>query len=84
MIKAILEKGIIRPVEPLPLDWRDGQELVVEADVATDPTDIDRWAEQLEAAARAIPAEEHERFLRALEEGEKESKDAVRRAWGLG
>lgn len=83
MIKAVLENGVIRPVEPLPPDWRDGQELVVEADVVPDAADVDRWADELEAASRAIPDEEHDRFMRALEVGEKESKDAVRRAWGL-
>ena len=29
-IRAILRHGIIQPVEPLPPDWAEGQELVVE------------------------------------------------------
>jgi len=38
---------------------------------------------QLNAATAQIPAEEHERFLTALEEIERESKDAVRKQWGI-
>jgi len=30
MPKAILKNGHIHPLEPLPPDWRDGQELDVE------------------------------------------------------
>ena len=74
MIRAVLENGVIRPVEPLPPEWRDGQELVVDADVVPDPTDVDRWAKEFEAACRAIPDEDHERLMRALEEVERLSK----------
>jgi len=83
-IRAILRHGIIQPVEPLPPDWAEGQELVVE-EPQTDgaQAEIGQWAQELEAAAAQIPAEEHDRFLKALEEVEKESKEAVRKQWGL-
>lgn len=29
-IKAVLRNGVIQPVEPLPSDWAEGQELLVE------------------------------------------------------
>jgi hypothetical protein len=83
-IKAILRDGRIQPLEPLPADWADGQELVVEEpEPSDDPVEIERWAKELEESTAKIPAEEHERFLRALEENELESKEAVRREWGL-
>ena len=83
-IKAILRNGHIQPLEPLPPDWADGQELVVEPPELTGAeTPISEWAKDLEAAAMGVPAEEHDRFRQALGGIERESKDAVRREWGL-
>lgn len=79
-IKAILHDGIIQPIEPLPPGWAEGQELLVEepqADRARAAAEISEWAQELEIAAAKIPAEEHERFLRALDEIEQESKEAA-------
>jgi hypothetical protein len=45
--------------------------------------EIEQWAKELEALTAQIPDEEHERLERALEKIEWESKDAVRREWGL-
>lgn len=83
-IKAILRRGIIQPIDALPPDWADGQELIVEepkADRAD--AEISQWAREMDAATAQIPAEEHERFLTALDEIERDSKDAVRKQWGL-
>jgi hypothetical protein len=44
---------------------------------------IDQWAQDLELAAARVPADEHDRFFRALTEIERESKDQVRREWEL-
>jgi hypothetical protein len=44
---------------------------------------IDQWAQDLELAAARVPADEHDRFSRALTEIERESKDQVRREWEL-
>jgi hypothetical protein len=83
-IKAILRDGHIQPLEPLPPGWAEGQELVVEEpDLAGSEAQINGWAEDLEAAAARLPAEEHDRFWQALNDIERESKDAVRREWGL-
>jgi len=78
-IKAVLRHGIIQPVEPLPPDWADGQELVVEEpNPVHSDAQISQWAREMDAATAQIPAEEHERFLKALDEIERESKQAVR------
>jgi hypothetical protein len=84
MIKAILREGRILPLEPLPIGWREGQELEVEnPDSITSEADLAEWAKELAAATAELPAEEHDRFLSALGEIESSSKDAVRREWGL-
>jgi uncharacterized membrane protein len=83
-IKAILRDGRIQPLEPLPDDWADGQELVVEdPNLAAGEGQVDQWAKDLETAAARLPAEEHDLFRRALTHVEAESKEAVRREWGL-
>jgi hypothetical protein len=83
-IKAVLRHGVIEPIEPLPPDWADGQELVVnEPKPAQGDAEINRWAQEMDAATAEIPAEEHERFLKALDEIERESKEGVRKQWEL-
>jgi len=83
-IKAILRDGRIQPLEPLPPDWIEGQELLVEEPAsAGTQAQVDQWANDLDKTTAQIPAEEHNRFLRALGEIEQETKDAVRREWGL-
>ena len=84
MIKAILKNGSIQPLDPIPPDWVDGQELVVE-ESASAPTEREllEWDQELEALARLVPVEEHQRVLDAIAEHEAESKEAVRREWGL-
>jgi hypothetical protein len=82
-IKAILRDGRIQPLEPLPPDWTEGQELVIEEpDWGETAAEIEQWAKELEASTARIPVEEHELLESALEEIERESKDAVRREWG--
>ena len=82
-IKAILRDGRIQPLEPLPPGWTDGQELVVEEpELSETAAEIEQWAKDLEESTAKIPTDEHDRIDRALEEIERESKDAVRRKWG--
>ena len=82
-IKAILSHGVIKPIEPLPPEWADGQELVIEG-LKKDRADleIDQWAREMDTATAQISSEEHDRFLQALDEIEVESKEAVRKQWG--
>ena len=84
MIRAVLENGLIRPAEPIPADWQDGQELFVDRRLPASTTeDIDQWARELDEGARSITAEDVAELERALADIERESKDAVRREWGL-
>jgi len=83
-IKARLRDGIIQPTEPLPAGWADGQELLIEeADVIPTEAELQEWLQEMDAGAAQISAEDNEQFLQAMAEQERESKDAVRREWGL-
>jgi hypothetical protein len=43
MLKAVVSRGEIRPLQPLPSDWREGQPLRVEKDDGETPVEeIDR------------------------------------------
>ena len=83
-IKARLRDGIIQPTEPLPAGWADGPELLIEeADVIPTEAELQEWLQEMDAGAAQISAEDNEQFLQAMAEQERESKDAVRREWGL-
>lgn len=84
MIRAVIRNGAIQPLEPLPLEWEDGKELIVEEDdEIPDAQTLAEWQREMDQAMAAVPPEEDERFLKALAEIEAESKEAVRREWGL-
>lgn len=84
MVRAVLKAGLIQPTEDLPETWAEGQPLVIDvAEPDATAEEIRAWSREIAAAAERIPDEEHERFLAALEEVKKESKEQVRRAWGL-
>jgi hypothetical protein len=84
MVRALFKNGRIEPVDPLPPEWTEGQQLLVDVCAPSDdPAEIDRWARELEEGAAGISAEDARELERALEEVERQSKEAVRREWGL-
>ena len=84
MIRAILKKGKIQPLDELPQHWRDGQELVVEdCGPSDDPADIKKWHDKLLALSAQIPAEDHDRMAAALAEQNRQAKELMRRDMGL-
>jgi hypothetical protein len=84
MIRAILKKGKIQPVDELPPHWREGQELIVaDCEPSDDPADIRKWHEELRALSAHIPAEDHERMAAALAEQDRQAKERMRRDLGL-
>ena len=84
MIRAVLKKGKIHPLDALPEHWREGQELIVEGcQPSDDPADIKKWHEKLMALSAEIPAEDHERMAAALAEQDRQAKERMRRDMGL-
>lgn len=82
-IKVSLRNGSIQPLEALPPDWAEGKELLVDDPALAGPEDIAAWARELDQAIMEFPAEEHDRFREALSGLERQSKEAVRREWGI-
>ena len=84
MIRAILRKGKIEPLEALPRHRHDGQELIVEgSEPSDDAAEIKKWQEKLLALSAQIPAEDHKRMAAALAEQDRQAKEWMRRDMGV-
>jgi hypothetical protein len=85
MVKAVMSGGEIRPIEPLPTDWREGQPLRIEkaddGDMPLEKTDRD-FAELAKLCADSESANE-DQLERAIHEARRQSKQLVRREMGL-
>jgi hypothetical protein len=85
VVKAVIKSGEIRPLDPLPADWQEGQTLRIDRDdesVLT-PEEIDReFAVLDQLCATSDPADEA-RLDEALQQARQQAKDQVRRQMGL-
>src|SRR5438045_1286542 len=80
MIRAVYRDGKIQPLDGIPAEWREGDELIVEPVSDEVPSEsFDDWAADLRAATEGISDEDHDRLMAALEVVEKESKELGRR-----
>jgi hypothetical protein len=84
MIRAIVEKGVIRPLDPLPDSWREGHEVLVE-DAGLGPVeDLDVWYRELQALGpAAYEPGEREHVRQTLKEADDQARALVRREMGL-
>ena len=85
MLKAIVSRGEIRPLEPLPADWQEGQPLRVEKadDGETSLDEIDRDFAMLASLCQDSEPADEEQLERALAEARRQAKEQVRRQMGL-
>ncbi|MBI1830485.1 MAG: hypothetical protein HYR84_03430 [Planctomycetes bacterium] len=82
MLKAVLRKGVIVPLEPLPPEWEEGVALQIgKADAAG--LDIDAWANSMNLLCADSPAEDEETMRRAIDEHRRQAKAQSRREMGL-
>jgi hypothetical protein len=85
MVKAVVSHGEIRPLEPLPVDWHEGQPLRVEKDddddTAVEEIDLD-FALLAKLCSESDPADE-DQMKRALDDAHQQAKEQVRRQMGL-
>jgi hypothetical protein len=84
MLKAVVRNGEIRPLEPLPADWQEGQPLSVEkADDEATVEEIDRDFAVLNALCESSEPADEEQLELALQEARRQAKEQVRRQMGL-
>ena len=64
MIRAVYRDGKIQPLDGIPTEWREGDELIVDALVAEEtPESFEEWMADFNEAAAGINDEEHDRFI---------------------
>src|SRR5260370_28643864 len=82
---AVLQNGEIRPLEPLPRDWQEGQRLRVETVDEGEATveDIDRDFALLANLCADSDPQDEERLAQVLQEARDQAKAQVRRQMGL-
>jgi hypothetical protein len=85
MVKAVVRGGEIRPLDPLPAEWPEGQPVRVEKADEGEPTvaDIDRDFALLTQLCGSSESADEERLELALREARRQAKEQVRRHMGL-
>jgi hypothetical protein len=85
MLKAVVIRGEIRLLEPLPADWQEGQRLRIEKadDDETPIEEIDRDFAVLEKLCESNEPSEEDQLERALQEARRLAKEQVRRQMEL-
>ena len=80
MIRAVVQNGLIRPLDPLPPDWVEGRMVVVEDAESASPDDLDEWYQELKrlGAAQYDPGE-RDQIRAILAEGDARAREFVAR-----
>jgi hypothetical protein len=80
MIRAVVQNGVIRPLEPIPADWVEGHHLIVEDLSSALDEELDAWYAELQklGPARYEPGE-WERAQAVMAEADEQAKADVRR-----
>jgi hypothetical protein len=81
MPKAMLQKGSIVPLEPLPPEWKEGTVLEVTS-LDTAQIDIDDWAKLMNALCADSSAQDETAMREAIDEHRRLAKNQVRRDMG--
>src|SRR5215207_4378571 len=86
MVRAVIQNGMIQPIEPLPQDWRDGQEVVVGrvesqvgAQLSDASADVDAIWDEVDRLAKDIDPGDERLFLEAIKDIRKQAKELARR-----
>jgi hypothetical protein len=87
MIRAVVKNGVIQPLEPLPADWNEGREVVVDnlpEERPSEPDEFDKWSEDMKTlTAELNNPQEWQEIEAALAEADRQNKALVRREMGL-
>lgn len=85
MVRAILREGRIQPLDPLPKNWHEGQELAVatldDDETSESQQSVDRWHEERLALSVGLTDEDDRLVQQALEEQRQSGKETMRREW---
>jgi hypothetical protein len=83
MIRAVVQNGLIRPLDPLPLDWDEGRLVVVEDAESTASDDLLEWYQELTRLGPAqVDPGEREKIQAVMADADAQAKELVRREMG--
>ncbi len=83
-IRAIVQNGLIHPLDPMPAEWVEGHAVVVEDAESAPIEDLEDWYRELQRLGPAdYEAGEWERVQAVMIEADDQAKAAVRRQMGL-
>ncbi len=85
MTRAVLKNGQICPLDALPPEWPEGQELRVEACPPDDEesVDLDEWYRELNELVSTTDPKEWERVEQTLKFAHAQAKEHARKQMGL-
>ena len=85
MVRAVINRGEVQPVDPLPDDWLEGQALKIEAADEREPSaaEIQRDFTLLANLCSSSEPDDEERLEQALAEARRMAKDQMRREMGI-
>jgi hypothetical protein len=84
MIRAIIQNGQIHPLDPLPVEWTEGRQVIIEDAETPSPDDLEGWYRELQELGPAqYEPGEWERVQATLAEADELAKALVRRQMGL-
>jgi len=77
MVNAVVSRGGIRPLEPLPADWQEGQALRVEKVDDREPSveEIDRDFAVLDRLCASGDTADEDRLARAVDKARERAKE---------
>jgi hypothetical protein len=74
MIRAVVKNGVIQPLEPLPAEWKEGREVVVDdlaESLPSESDEFDKWSEDMKTlTAKLNNAQEWQEIEAALAEAD--------------
>jgi hypothetical protein len=80
MIRAVIHEGLIRPLDPLPVDWTEGRMVIVDDAECAPADDLDKWYEELRLLGSAQYDPGEREVIRTILAGaDAQAKEHVRR-----
>ena len=88
MPRAVLKNGKISPLEPLPVDWKEGDAVIFDkennlSDTEPSLNEIEQAFDRLDALCETNDPEDDDRMDRALAEMKRLAKEQARRQMEL-
>jgi hypothetical protein len=84
MIRAVVQNGLIQPVDPIPPNWVEGHQVIVEDVDSASIEDLEAWHLELQKLGPAqYEPGELQRVQAILIDADEQAKAAVRREMGL-